>query len=280
VSWLAAWLTDRRLRQEQIQNNERLRLEAAMQAGGLLASSAESVASPATAAAGLLALTKLDHTELAVALLVDLWTADPSRSSRICSETAILVIDAALRDTTASNAPLIAAELLCRHARHLNAAQSLHWPSSIDGGWRADFSPQTKLLIIDGLVTMTTTSEAAESALRSLVVRLYGVWKTDPDDHVKGCIALLLGAVKEKICRLGYTNFKHASFNVSLKDVEDATKSQEPGDSDEYLVQMTTDRAVKLKEWSERCVRSYETGALSNSNCERDTRGVAAATPA
>jgi hypothetical protein len=86
-------------------------------------------------AAGLLALTRLDHADLAVALLVDLWSEreGPEDPDRVSTETAILVIDAALRSTSA-NAQLVAAELLCRNAKWLQPGQSLHWPSSLEGG--------------------------------------------------------------------------------------------------------------------------------------------------
>jgi hypothetical protein len=193
VSGVLTRQSNKRLKQEGVDNNRRLRLDAAMRAGSLVAPSKDLPLSPAPAASGLLALTELDHSELAVALLVDLWSkktgvleeqgAGPGRavdpaekmnaSSRVSNETAVLVIDAALRSYSCPNAPLIAAELLCRNAELLDACQSLHWPSAIDGGWIPEVGPKTKLLLVDALVTMTVTSDANENALRSLAVRLY-----------------------------------------------------------------------------------------------------------
>jgi hypothetical protein len=159
---------------------------------------------PAAMASGLLALTSLQHAELAVTLLVDLWSetgADSSRDTdedssrdKVSTETAILVIDAALRSGSA-NAQLIAAELLCRNARRLEPGQSLHWPSSLEGCWDPGFSQRAKLLIVEAIVRMTLTGQATEVALRSAAVRLYGIWRYDPDAHVKGCIGKLIGAL-------------------------------------------------------------------------------------
>jgi len=146
--------SNRRLAQEHEDERARLRLDAAMRAGSLLAPGEAGPADPAVVASGLLALTRLDHAELAVALLVDLWSKD---SSRVSEETAILVIDAALRSDRPS-AQLVAAELLCRHAAGLDPCQSLHWPSSIDGCWLPGLAARAKLLLADGLIIMTYTS--------------------------------------------------------------------------------------------------------------------------
>lgn len=97
------------------------------------------------------------------------------------------------------------------------------------------------------------------------MVRRHAIWKTDPDPDVKGCIALLICAVLEKVRSLGYTNFMHASFDVSLENLEAAARTPESSDSDEYLVRLSKDRAAKLKDWSTKCVRSFDTGALGNS---------------
>jgi hypothetical protein len=65
----------------------------------------------------LLALTKLDNVDLAVALLVDFWL--PGVEEMISDEAAILVVDAALRSGR-PNAQLVAAEVLCRNAANLD----------------------------------------------------------------------------------------------------------------------------------------------------------------
>jgi hypothetical protein len=195
-------LTEDRLEKEGKSDAERLRLDAAMRAGALLADSGSCQTTSGTMASGLLALTRLGHCELAVALLVDLWSDEfvphrqhidrerhmpdehmtvalsPDRRKQgpqVSTETAILTISAALQSDEA-NAPLIAAELLCRNAQRLDACQSLHWPSAVDGRWRSDLSQKTKILLVDALVTMTITSDPNENALRSLAVRLYGIW--------------------------------------------------------------------------------------------------------
>jgi hypothetical protein len=117
-------------------SDQRLRLDAAMRAGALLTPTKDAPVSSAAAASGLLALTELGRSDLAVALLVDLWPGDAADEVSVSKETAILVINAALKSgATQPSAPLVAAELLCRHADTLDPCQSLHWPSVLDGGW-------------------------------------------------------------------------------------------------------------------------------------------------
>jgi hypothetical protein len=106
----------------------RLRLDAAMRAGESFSSSSSGPVSSASVASSLLALTKLDNVDLAVALLVDFWL--PGVEENISDEAAILVVDAALRSGK-PNAQLVAAEVLCRNSVHLDPRQSTHWPSYI-----------------------------------------------------------------------------------------------------------------------------------------------------
>ncbi|MFI9344632.1 hypothetical protein ACIG0D_25705 [Streptomyces sp. NPDC052773] len=68
--------TERRLAQEQADQQRQLRLDAAMRAGQLVSPADSGAAHPAGMASGLLALTKLDNADLAVALLVDLWAEE------------------------------------------------------------------------------------------------------------------------------------------------------------------------------------------------------------
>jgi hypothetical protein len=167
---------------------------------------------PAAVASGLLALTRLGQPDLAVALLVDLWSEE---TSQVSTETAVLVIDRALRSAR-PDAQLVAAEVLCRNAIRLNSCQSLHWPSVIDGCWSSTFGPKTKLLLVDALLLMSTSKPATEESLRSLAVRLYGVWKHDSQAQVKGCVAILLSALVPELSRLGYDEFLQGNQEVRL----------------------------------------------------------------
>ncbi|GAA2615121.1 hypothetical protein [Paractinoplanes durhamensis] len=178
VALIAHTLTrqsNRRLAVEQKQSFGQLKLEAAMRAGQLVSSKDGLGVDRAAAASSLLALTRLDQAGLAVAMLVDLWDGG---KDKVSTETAILVIDGALRSDQ-RNAQLMAAELLCRNARSLDACQSLHWPSVIDGGWDPRFGDKTKLLLFEALLDMTLTKAPNENALRSVAVRLYGVWAAE-----------------------------------------------------------------------------------------------------
>ncbi|MFF7646259.1 hypothetical protein [Streptomyces canus] len=253
--------TERRLGQEQEEQRRQLKLEAAMRAGQLVSPTESGPAHPAALASGLLALTKLDYADLAVALLVDLWSADENEG-KISDETAILVIDAALRSTS-SSAQLVAAELLCRNAERLDACQSLHWPSSVDGCWIPSFSPRTKLLIVEALVRMTKTSPAEEGALRSVAVRLYGIWRDDPDDRVQGCIGKLIGKIVERLRDFHYGDFVHGSQMVTIDDLDRAARSASEN-PDGYLAKLTDDLGEHLCAWAASCgPQTLRPGALS-----------------
>jgi hypothetical protein len=229
----------------------RLRLDAAMRAGESFSISTPEGISAASIASSLLALTKLDNADLAVALLVDFW--EPGAEEKISAEAAILVVDAALRSAKAS-AQLVAAELLCRNADHLDPCQSLHWPSAIDGCWNHRFSPKTKLLLVDALILMTKADQpASPAALRSIAVRLYGIFDGDPDANVKGCIATLIEALLPALRNLGYKNFMQGNKMVMLSQLE-ATKASIRRNDDEYLARMVMKRAKQLKEWASLCV--------------------------
>jgi hypothetical protein len=236
---------DRRLHQEHLEEVARLKLDAAMRAGELFSTRENSPADPAAIASGLLALTRLDHAELAVALLVNLWSTE--EESRVAHETAVLVIDAALKSP--GNAQLVAAELLCRNAHRLNSCQSLHWPSTLDGGWDQEFGPKTKLLLIDALIRLTLAHPNCEDALRSVAVRLYGIWRGDEDPRVRGCVGRLIGALVPALNQLGYTDFMQGKQTVQLCELEAAAASgtQNP---DGYLDRMVDARCHQLCSWA------------------------------
>jgi hypothetical protein len=258
--------SEKRLAQAQAEEQKRLRLDAAMRAAGLFGSSERGPAPEASNATGLLALAELGDADLSVALLVDLWSRDiseePGIQSQVSTEAAILVINKALQSRDRPNAQLVAAELLCRNSERLDPCQSLHWPSAVDGRWIPDLGPKAKLLIIDGLVRMTTTSAANENALRSLVVRLYGIWAGDPSDRVKGCVGTLIAALIPAVEELTYTEFMHGSVAVNLAQLQKSAESASPN-PDGYLERIVADRSQALREWSsggQGC--SFDPGAL------------------
>ncbi|MFI7677392.1 hypothetical protein [Actinophytocola sp. NPDC049390] len=244
---------DRRSRREHQDENARLRLDAAMRAGALFSGTDQRPANPAAVASGLLALTRLDHADLAVALLVDLWSDTPD-ANRVSHETAVLVIDAALRSSS-PNARLVAAELLCRNAQRLSSCHSLHWPSVIDGYWSAKFGPKTKMLLTDALLRMTVARPVTEGALRSLAVRLYGIWEGDRELQMRGCIGRLISSALPALRRLGYTDFMQGNRTVMITDLEAAaaTGTHNP---DGFLDRMVDERCKQLGHWAAACHRT------------------------
>ena len=255
ISYFVNQQANRRLRQERHEEEARLRLDAAMRAGALFSGTQDHPAHPAAIASGLLALTRLDHADLAVALLVDLWSGAPD-DNRVAHETAVLVIDAALRSDN-PNAQLVAAELLCRNAPRLNACQSLHWPSVVEGGWNPLFGPKTKLLLIDALVRMTLARPVSEGALRAIAVRLHGVWHHDPDPRVRGCVGRLVGAVVPTLRKLGYHDFIQGNRKVMIAQLEEAAASG-TDNPDSFLDRMVDDRCRKLRHWAVPCRETAE----------------------
>jgi hypothetical protein len=253
---------EHRLKQEHSDEERRLKLDAAMRAGALFSAKGSEPVDPASIASGLLALTKLDHAELAAALLVDFWS---DGQEKVSTETAVLVIDAALRSKGQPNAQLVAAEILCRNARRLNSCQSLNWPSVIDGSWDCRFGPKTKFLLVEALINMTLSEPVTENALRSVAVRLYGIWRNDPDQRLQGCIGRLISALMPRLESLGYADFIQGNQKVMLDDLRKAADSATEN-PDGFLDRIVEDRFEKLTDWAALCTShslALQPGALA-----------------
>jgi hypothetical protein len=179
---------------------------------------------------------------------VDLWD---DGNDKVSTETAILVIDAALR-TEYSSAQLVAAELLCRNADRLDPCQSLHWPSVVEGCWKPEFTHRTKLLMVEALLNMTLSGPSNESALRSVAVRLYGIWRHDSDPGVRGCIGKLINVLIPRLVAFNYKDFMQGPGKVTLDELEQAAKSSAEN-PDGYLNLLSTMLAERLEEWSKSC---------------------------
>jgi hypothetical protein len=254
-------------RQASRATESRLRLDAAMRAGESFSSETTEPVNSASIASSLLALTKLDNVDLAVALLVDFWL--PDHKERVSNEAAILVVDAALRSGK-PNAQLVAAEVLCRNSAHLDPCQSTHWPSYIDGCWDPRFGPKTRLLLIDALTRMAINKVPVnENALRSVAVRLYGIYAGEPaNSKVRGCVAMLIASLIPSLQRLGYEDFMQGNTEVMLNDLITAAKHAERN-PDDFLARMAADRAAELSKWAEPC---------SKGDVERTNSSLAATT--
>ncbi|SNT59464.1 hypothetical protein SAMN05421812_111191 [Asanoa hainanensis] len=231
-----------------------------MRAGAMFTASPDRTADRAAVASGLLALTKLDNADLAVVLLLDLWGEDRNA----LDETAVLVIDAALRSAD-PKAQLVAAEVLCRNAERLGASQSLHWPYTIDGCWNPAFLPKTKLLLVEALLNMAVRGEEqTQNALRSVAVRLYGMWE-DPDPRFKGCLGTLIEAIVPRLRELGYTDFMQGRRKIHLSDFEAAANTA-TANPDGFLDQLVQARVRSLRDWANGCEKvDLGHGALATS---------------
>lgn len=270
--------SQKRLVQEKEQENDRLRLDAAMRAAGLFDFTGDTAGAAAKTASGLLALTRLDFAELAVALLVDLWNPSPDPASpgeakapacsSVSTETAVQVVNAAL-ETCEADAQLMAAELLCRNAGTLDINNSLHWPSAVNSTWIPSLPVTARLLIVDALLHMALASSATGNSLRELAVRLYRISAGDPEERVKGCVGTLMTAIMPAIRKLGYKDFMQEpeiGF-VTLSEMENAAQkaSRHP---DGYFEAIVEDDSQKLRNWSETCTGlTFAAGSLAPSGC-------------
>lgn len=223
VTWQARW-----------RERARLELDAAMQAGTLLAMPDR----PAANTSALLALTKAGRADLAVALLVDLWSGE---RQQVSTETAILVVDAALRSS--DEAQLVAAELLRRNATRLDSGQSLHWPSSIDGSWDPQLAPKAKFLVLEALLSMATAQPLNRESLSSLAVRLHAIWAHEPDASVRGFAGTAIEVLVPALERLGYRNLSI----VTLEQLRAATGGRP--NRDQFLAEVVATHRARLAEW-------------------------------
>ena len=265
--------SEKRLAQEHEEQKFRLRLDAAIRAADAAGPSGNAI----TSAAGLLALARLQFADLAVALLVDLWSTKAStqpsvnvkrlNSHWIATETAIQIIDEALVSGE-PDAQVMAAELLCRNARGLDICNSLHWPSAVNSAWIPELPVTAKLLITEALIHMALASDT-KNALRELAIRLYGISDGDPSERVKGCIGNLLCAILPAVKDLGYENFMMAlgpGF-ITLQQIKEAASKASPN-PDGYFEAILKDRSRKLEKWSRECIGlSTSAGQLATAAC-------------
>ena len=260
---------DRRLERQREEEEARLRLDAAMRAGALFNGASGTAADPAAVASGLLALTQLGRANLAVALLVHLWdgkdVAPTQTEATVSNETAILVLDAALRSHDPS-AELVAAELLCRNAHRLDVCQSLHWPSCVDGTWNSQYGVKTKVLIVDALVRMAVRSDPSLNALQSLAVRLYGISDGDPEKHVKGCLGMLLGSIVPALERMKVTSLMQGPSEITIDDIRSAAASAH-ANPDRVFYRVVLARCEDLRSWADECREAdLSPGALASAS--------------
>ena len=94
---------------------------------------------------------------------------------------------------------------------------------------------------------MTLAHEVNEAALRSIAVRLYGVWKCDGDKRVRGCVGRIISAVVPALKQLGYSDFMQGNQKVILADLGVAASSG-TNNSDGFLDRIVEDRC-RRRSW-------------------------------
>ena len=281
-------------------SEQRLRLDAAMEAGKLLSPASGMKVSPAAAASGLLALTDLGKSKLAVSMLVDLWAGN-----RVPPEVAVLVIDKALATRDDSTAH-IAAEVLSQNAQKLDPTKSAHWPSVLDESWVAGASEKTKILLVEALIEMSTNTIVHEPdlhALRSFTLRMMAMHEKEGSGDLRHCLARLVGAVvagfeddvdgdglsivfvdgklkadREVVRRIGGERADYTDRG-DVGGADDATAAGRMRDT--YYQQIEGVRRSQIANWAKQCRRNAvvpKVGAMAATPCNwgagSDSRGV------
>jgi hypothetical protein len=112
---------------------------------------------------------------------------------------------------------------------------------------------------------MTLAGVVNENSLRSVAVRLYGIWHGDPDKRIQGCVGKLISALTEKLGGLGYTDFIQGNQKVMLDDLPAAADSATEN-PDGFLDRLVEDRYEKLMAWAAQCTSNaldLNVGALA-----------------
>ena len=125
---------------------------------------------------------------------------------------------------------------------------------------------------------MTRTNTAEEGALRSIAVRLYGIWRDDPDGRVRGCIGKLIGKIVDWLRGFHYKDFVHGSQLVTIDDLERAAGSGAEN-TDGYLAKLSDDLGECLCQWAASCRPQSSRSELCQRQHCRGTSGVAVGTP-
>ena len=129
---------------------------------------------------------------------------------------------------------------------------------------------------MDALIRMTVTSPANENALRSLAVRLFGIWFEDPNESVKGCIGKLIDAIVPYLEDCSYKEFIEGPRVVTLAQLQEAAASKKDK-SDHFLAVMMDERCSTLRAWAGKCRKNFSCrcGALGDGmqNQEGHDRG-------
>jgi hypothetical protein len=256
-----------------MRSEQRLRLDAAMEAGRLLSPSEGAVATPAAAASGLLALADLGRSKLAVAMLLDLWGKDA-----VSSEVAILIIDKALAcgdDATAQ----IAAEVLCQNSHKLDPTKPAHWPTVLDSHWMPHATEKTKILLIESLVEMSTNSTLSRpsvNALRAFAIRIVFIHNHEHHGHFRKCIAGFAKAIAPALDPDLDPSAEQFQFYDGGKQIDFTTLERVAQDfkanPDSFFADITSRRRNDLEAWARKCREEgvvTKAGALASASCHK-----------
>jgi len=117
---------------------------------------------------------------------------------------------------------------------------------------------------VDALMEMTLSGLHNENALRSVAVRLYGIWSGDEDLRVKGCVGTLIKALLPDLATLGYAEFLQGNRKVAVGDLQTAAASA-TSNPDGFLDRLVAERSRRLQKWAAICKRlDSGVGALAS----------------
>jgi hypothetical protein len=190
--------TDARTADEAANAEDRLRLEAAMQAAQLLSTADAKRADQATTAGAILALARLGQSELAAALLSELWEQE-----RISDGAGVLIVNEALRSGT-DQAKADASYTLYMHCGKLAVSfdashEGYDWPFLVDRRWLRDVPAEVSRVLLKGWVYMWTHSPLSANRWKPyFIAGLCACWQTTGDAVSRFWVLRLLEVVWER----------------------------------------------------------------------------------
>ena len=107
------------------------------------------------------------------------------------------------------------------------------------------------------LTRMAITKDPVnENALRSVALRLYGIYKGEPEtSRARGCVATLIAALTPSLERLGYYYFMQGNVEIMLSDLVEAAQHAHRHPDDFLARYRPAGRAAELRKWADPCTK-------------------------
>ena len=163
---------------------DRLRMETAIRAVGLMSTSSGVESAQSQQAGALFALASLGQLEFALALLSQMWPAE-----RIDSISAVWLINRAFMSKN-TDVQETAAASLSSNATLIGVGGGWVWPTCLDTDWRLELSVEARETVLDALLNL-------------ILSRPVGEWNQEYLNHIFLLLYLIMASEKEPRIRIG-----------------------------------------------------------------------------